>query len=87
MVGKQHSSDYILSAINYYKQTGNYTKTCSVFGCKRQTLKRWHADHIVSHSNNGTDTAINLRPVCGSCNLSMGLKIWTLLRQDAIQIE
>lgn len=42
MVGKQHSSDYILSAINHYKQTGNYTKTCSVFGCKRQTLKRWH---------------------------------------------
>jgi len=42
MVGKQHFSDYILSAINHYKQTGNYIKTCSVFGCKHETLKRWH---------------------------------------------
>ena len=42
MVGKQHSSDYILSAINHYKKTGNYTETCAVFDCKRQTLKRWH---------------------------------------------
>ena len=42
MVGKQHSSDYISSAINHYKKTGNYTETCDVFGCKRQTLKRWH---------------------------------------------
>ena len=32
----------------------------------------WHAGHIVSHSVGGADTAANLRPVCGSCNLSMG---------------
>jgi len=31
MVGKQHSSDYILSAINHYKKTGNYSETCAVF--------------------------------------------------------
>ena len=41
MVGKQHSSDYKLSGIKHYKQTGDYTKTCRVFDCKRQTLKRW----------------------------------------------
>ena len=45
MVGKQHSSDYISSAINNYKKTGNYTETCVVFGCKRQTLKRWHTKY------------------------------------------
>ena len=32
----------------------------------------WHAGHIVSHASGGTDTAANLRPVCASCNLSMG---------------
>jgi hypothetical protein len=32
----------------------------------------WHAGHMVSRANGGADTANNLRPVCGSCNLSMG---------------
>lgn len=32
----------------------------------------WHAGHIIAQSRGGTDTADNLRPVCGSCNLSMG---------------
>ncbi len=41
MVEKQHSIDYIKSAIKHYKQTANYTKTCRIFDCKRQTLKRW----------------------------------------------
>ena len=44
------------------------------FCCKKEfdVFDDWHAGHIVSHSNGGTDTALNLRPVCGSCNLSMG---------------
>jgi ATP-dependent exoDNAse (exonuclease V) alpha subunit len=28
--------------------------------------------HIVAHSRGGTDTADNLRPICGDCNKSMG---------------
>jgi 5-methylcytosine-specific restriction endonuclease McrA len=42
--------------------------------CKKEldVFDDWHAGHIVSHSNGGTDTAQNLRPLCGSCNLSMG---------------
>jgi hypothetical protein len=46
----------------------------SCFCCKKEldVFDDWHAGHIVSHSNGGTDTALNLRPVCGSCNLSMG---------------
>jgi hypothetical protein len=54
-------------------QFGDSTKG-SCFCCKKEldVFDDWHAGHIVSHSNNGTDTAINLRPVCGSCNLSMG---------------
>lgn len=52
---------------------GTSTKgTC--FCCKKELdiFDDWHAGHIVPHSNGGTDTASNLRPVCGSCNLSMG---------------
>ena len=54
-------------------QFGESTKG-SCFCCKKEldVFYDWHAGHIVSHSNNGTDTANNLRPVCGSCNLSMG---------------
>lgn len=54
-------------------QFGDSTKG-SCFCCKKEldVFDDWHAGHIVSHSNNGTETAINLRPVCGSCNLSMG---------------
>ena len=35
----------------------------SCFCCKKEldVFDDWHAGHIVSHSNNGTDTAINLR--------------------------
>jgi len=44
------------------------------FCCKKEldVFDDWHAGHIMSHANGGTDTADNLRPVCGSCNLSMG---------------
>ena len=54
-------------------QFGDSTKG-SCFCCKKDLdiFDNWHAGHIISHSNNGTDTADNLRPVCGSCNLSMG---------------
>jgi len=34
----------------------------------------WHAGHIVSYIKGGTDTADNLRPLCPSCNLSMGIE-------------
>jgi len=46
----------------------------SCFCCKKglDVFDDWHAGHVISHSNNGADTADNLRPVCGSCNLSMG---------------
>jgi len=44
------------------------------FCCKKglDIFDSWHAGHIVSHVNGGSDTAVNLRPVCASCNLSMG---------------
>ena len=50
MVGKQHSSDYRLSAITHYKKSGSFTDTCRVFDCKRQTLKRWYNTYTSSKS-------------------------------------
>jgi len=54
-------------------QFGDSTKG-SCFCCKKEldVFDHWHAGHIIAHSNGGTDTAVNLRPLCGSCNLSMG---------------
>jgi hypothetical protein len=48
--------------------------TGACYCCKKElsAFSDWHAGHIISHSNGGSDTAVNLRPVCGSCNLSMG---------------
>ena len=46
----------------------------SCFCCKKnlEALDDWHAGHILSHANGGKDGVSNLRPVCISCNLSMG---------------
>jgi hypothetical protein len=42
--------------------------------CKKElnAFDDWHAGHIISRANGGGDTSDNLRPICGSCNLSMG---------------
>lgn len=42
--------------------------------CKEKitALGNWHVGHVVPQSAGGADTAGNLRPVCVSCNLSMG---------------
>ena len=44
------------------------------FCCKTEldAFGNWHAGHVISHSSGGLDTSDNLRPVCGSCNQSMG---------------
>lgn len=36
------------------------------------TIDNWHQGHIISHACGGLDDTENLRPVCSSCNLSMG---------------
>ena len=42
--------------------------------CKRDldAFDAWHVGHIISHANGGADVPSNLRPVCASCNTSMG---------------
>jgi hypothetical protein len=36
------------------------------------TFENWHAGHIVAQSKGGSNLPENIRPVCASCNLSMG---------------
>jgi hypothetical protein len=57
----------------WLNQFGN-AMTGACYCCKTPfgIFDTWHAGHIVPHASGGTDTAENLRPVCGSCNLSMG---------------
>lgn len=54
-------------------QFGDST-TGACYSCRTPlgVFDTWHAGHIVSHANGGSDMASNLRPVCASCNLSMG---------------
>jgi len=40
-------------------------------------LDEWQAGHIIPHAHGGADTANNLKPVCASCNRSMGTEAMT----------
>ena len=40
-------------------------------------LDEWQAGHIIAHNHGGADTADNLKPVCASCNRSMGTESMT----------
>jgi 5-methylcytosine-specific restriction endonuclease McrA len=44
------------------------------FCCKKNTIKiiDFEAGHVLSESNGGTDEITNFRPICRSCNSSMG---------------
>jgi len=46
----------------------------SCYCCRKELdiFDDWHAGHIVPAARGGPDTADNLRPLCGSCNLAMG---------------
>jgi 5-methylcytosine-specific restriction endonuclease McrA len=52
---------------------GSFTQgTCYCCKTNINCLDMWHAGHIVASCNGGSDTVENLRPICVSCNLSMG---------------
>jgi 5-methylcytosine-specific restriction endonuclease McrA len=42
--------------------------------CKTKigALESWEAGHVIAHVHGGSDTADNLRPICSTCNKSMG---------------
>jgi HNH endonuclease len=44
--------------------------------CKNNavTMTSFHCGHVVSEASGGETALYNLRPICASCNLSMGKK-------------
>ena len=44
--------------------------------CKLSDISQmsFHCGHIVAHENGGKNTLLNLKPICQSCNSSMGTK-------------
>jgi hypothetical protein len=42
----------------------------------------WHVAHIQSFKEGGEDDLINFRPICTSCNLSMGKKHFKVFIQE-----
>ena len=51
----------------------NFEGKC--FSCNEKIdVFSWHAGHIIPNCDEGKATVENLRPICVSCNLSMGKK-------------
>ena len=46
----------------------------SCYCCKRtlDVFDTWNAGHVIPYSHGGPNTVTNLRPICQSCNQSMG---------------
>jgi 5-methylcytosine-specific restriction endonuclease McrA len=57
---------------NYY--IGQHINIHKCFCCKKNMIKidDFHAGHVVAEAQGGGDDIDNLRPICSSCNSSMG---------------
>jgi len=56
-----------------WKAHFGYSTQGSCFSCKKPLdVFSWEAGYVVAHARGGKKTADNLRPVCVSCNRSMG---------------
>jgi len=59
--------------ITYNVESNSLTNPC--FVCKRIiSFTQMECGHVVSHSHGGEAKLSNLRPICTSCNRSMGTK-------------
>lgn len=48
-----------------------YSGSC--FCCNKEiNVNAWHCGHVIAESKGGPTTVENLRPLCSTCNLSMG---------------
>ena len=59
---------------NKYMGVSNSTSTC--VSCRQVTIdcRSFHCGHVLSEAKGGDMTITNLRPICASCNLSMGTR-------------
>jgi len=49
-------------------------KECCCCNKNKITQMSYHCGHVISEANGGSLDIYNLRPICSSCNLSMGKK-------------
>ena len=56
------------------KYVGKKKGTTLCFCCDKKELRQsdFHAGHIIAEAKGGLPIVKNLRPICRSCNLSMG---------------
>jgi hypothetical protein len=64
------------------------TCQCPITGCQH-VLRRdgkggWHSGHIISERNGGGIEISNMKPICGTCNQSMGAKNWADFDPDSL---
>ena len=60
---------------------------CPISTCNNQIKKAsFSCGHIISEANDGELTEDNLRPICKSCNSSMGGKNWEDYDNESIEI-
>ena len=58
------------------KYFGPFYGTHLCYCCKKKTISKssFHAGHVIAEANGGQPTIANLRPICATCNSSMGTK-------------
>ena len=78
-IGKRESIPKAIKAQLWERDFGEaYSGSCQL--CSEQfkvTSSLWHASHIISHAQGGSDNIENLTILCASCNLSMGAMSFT----------
>ena len=57
------------------------TAKCLCCGINEIKMNSFHCGHIVAEANGGSLDIDNLRPICASCNLSMGTEHMTEFRK------
>tara|TARA_B100001094_G_scaffold331967_1_gene402155 strand:- start:3787 stop:4854 length:1068 start_codon:yes stop_codon:yes gene_type:complete len=77
---KDKISPYMKKKVWENEFGNNSTGICPISFCnnllKKDIKNGWEAGHIISEYNNGDTHPTNLRPICQSCNKSMGSKNW-----------
>jgi hypothetical protein len=53
---------------------------CMCCGINNIKMNDFHCSHVIAEANGGLTSVENLRPVCASCNLSMGTKNMDVFR-------
>lgn len=74
VIKKRKNIPKTLKKIVWNKWIGEEFGNAKCLCCKVTTINQlsFHCGHVISHYNGGLITVDNLRPICSSCNLSMG---------------